>query len=157
MKRTPKSPDRIAPVLQAVLRRFDSEQQLEGYRIWVFWNNEVGATIARRAQPLRLRNGILFVTVSSHSWMQELQFMKDDLRERLNARLGSPLVRDIYFVSGHIESAPPEEVAMEAQEEQSAAVESVTLPPLDNPQLAAAFDRLALSVARQELRRRRTN
>jgi hypothetical protein len=30
--------------------------------------------------------------------MQELQFMKQDLRERLNARIGRPAVRDLYLL-----------------------------------------------------------
>src|SRR5690349_1964046 len=90
-------PSRVADVLSTVLKRVDPEQQMRAYALWSFWNDEVGAAIAQRAQPARVRNGILFVTVANHSWMQELQFMKDQIRERLNARLGEHLVRDIFF------------------------------------------------------------
>jgi hypothetical protein len=152
MKRVPSSPNRIAPVLNDVLRRLDGEQQLEGYRIWTFWNNEVGSHIARRAQPLRFRNGILFVTVSAHSWMQELQFMKDDLRERLNARLATPLVRDIYFVSGSVDNSQSETAKPEEPRAAPESVSPIALPPLDDPRLAAAFGRLAVSVARRQAR-----
>ena len=93
----------VGDVLRDVLLRVDPEQQLRAYSLWSFWNVEVGSGIARRAQPARFRNGILFVTVATHSWMQELQFLKDTIRDRLNVRLGANLVRDIFFVSGSVD------------------------------------------------------
>ncbi|MBI4515996.1 MAG: DUF721 domain-containing protein [Deltaproteobacteria bacterium] len=54
--------------------------------------------------PGSFRNGILFVIVASHTWIQELQFLKDDIRTRLDQRLGEtdpPLLRDIYEAGGH--------------------------------------------------------
>src|SRR5689334_11644282 len=107
MKPPAMPPSRVADVLSTVLKRVDPDQQMRAYAIWTFWDDEVGAGIARRAQPARVRNGILFVTVATHSWMQELQFMKDDIRDRLNARLGEPLVRDIFFVIGHVDEPTP--------------------------------------------------
>jgi predicted nucleic acid-binding Zn ribbon protein len=106
--RTPRHPTAVGTVLDAVLQRIDPEHRLPGYRLWTFWNEEVGEAIARRAQPTRLRNGILFVTVATHSWMQELRLMKESLRERLNTRLGAPLVEDIFFVAGDLEPPPSE-------------------------------------------------
>lgn len=139
-------PTSVAAVLSDVLQRIDGEQQLPGYRLWTFWDEEVGATIARRAQPLRLRDGVLFVTVATHSWLQELRFMKDTIRARLNARLGAPLVRDIFFVSGTI--AAPEPAVQPA-----AAIPSgralIALPPIADPAIAAAFSRVVEARARR--------
>ena len=105
---------RVVDVLGDVLKRVDPEQQMRTYSIWNFWADEVGELIARRAQPSRFRNGILFVTVATQSWMQELQFMKEKIRERLNARLGAELVRDIFFVSGSITAPTPVESRRDA-------------------------------------------
>jgi hypothetical protein len=140
----------LRDVLPDVLRRLDHGQQLEAYTIWTFWDEEVGAHIARRAQPSRFRNGILFVAVATHSWLQELQFMKDELRERLNSRLGTPLVRDIFFISGNVKAAAPASPSA-VTAELSGPVEAMTLPPLDDPKLAAAFARLATNVARRRV------
>jgi predicted nucleic acid-binding Zn ribbon protein len=41
---------------------------------------------------------VLIVAVDSPEWMQELQFLKHELRERLNARLGRSAVRDVFLV-----------------------------------------------------------
>ena len=121
---------------------------MRGYAIWTFWNDEVGAGIARRAQPARFRNGILFVTVATHSWMQELQFMKDDIRERLNTRLGANLVHDIFFVSGNVD-AGTEATAPPADAAPPQVRASVPLPPIADPALAAAFARVVAAHARR--------
>jgi predicted nucleic acid-binding Zn ribbon protein len=103
-------PDRLGSVLSTVLQRVDPERRLRAYAVWDWWDEEVGDAIAQRAQPTQFRNGILFVSVASHTWMQELQFMKETIRERINARLGEtypPLIRDIFFLSGHVAKPAP--------------------------------------------------
>src|SRR6266478_3429196 len=87
----------LADPLAHLLRRIDPEQRLHAYELWRFWDDVVGEQIARQAQPARLRNAVLFVTVASHVWMQELQFLKNDIRARLNERLGAALIEDIHL------------------------------------------------------------
>ncbi len=142
---------RVADVLSDVLKRVDPEQQMRVYAIWKFWTDEVGELIARRAQPSRFRNGILFVTVATQSWMQELQFMKESIREKLNARLGADLVRDIFFASGTVEG----EARSEVRETPLSGRALVALPPIEDPELAAAFTRVVEARA-QRLARSRT-
>lgn len=91
-------PTRLGDVLRAALARLPMGTSLGDYELWTHWDAVVGPTLARHAQPLRLRRGILSVEVDSAEWMQELQFLKQELRERLNARLGRPVVRDIFTV-----------------------------------------------------------
>jgi len=135
------------------LKRIDPDQQLRTYHLWTFWRDEVGELIARRAQPERVRNGILFVTVATHSWMQELQFQKEEIRERLNIRLGAELIRDIFFVSGTVAAEP--DAPARADEPGGNAPASgalIALPPIADPQLAAAFARLLDARARRLIR-----
>ena len=142
---------KVVDVLGDVLKRVDPEQQMRVYRIWNFWAEEVGELIARRAQPSRFRNGILFVTVATQSWMQELQFMKEKIRERRNVRLGAELVRDIFFVSGKVEAAPHDE----PRATPLAGRALVALPLLADPALAAAFTRVVEARAQRLARNRR--
>ena len=141
---------RVADVLGDVIKRVDPEQQMHVYSIWNFWRAEVGDLIARRAQPTRFRNGILFVTVATQSWMQELQFMKETIRGRLNARLGAELVRDIFFVSGSINA--PTHAEPRAQPLSGRAL--VALPPIADAALAAAFTRVVEARAQRLARSR---
>ncbi len=139
MKRAPAAPSAVADVLGGLLKHVDPDQELRVYNIWNFWNDEVGETIARRAQPARFRDGVLFVTVETHSWMQELRFMKDAIRERLNTRLGADLVRDIVFVSGSVSTPPAEPEPVPAGPLDS---HLISLPPIADPALAEAFARV---------------
>lgn len=142
-------PLRVQVSLASVLRRIDPEDRMRAYRLWHFWNEEVGDTIARHAQPVGLRAGVLSVAVDAPTWLQELQFLKDTLRERLNQRLGQRLIDDIYFVSG----------AVAAPTQRAAALSAPTLgpvpdqlPPIRNPELAAAFARIVEARARRAKR-----
>jgi predicted nucleic acid-binding Zn ribbon protein len=93
-----RDPSRLGDILRAALARLPAGAELSHYPIWADWPVVVGPTIARHAQPLRLRRGVLVVSVDGPDWMQELRFRKAELRERLNERLGRPVVRDLFFV-----------------------------------------------------------
>jgi hypothetical protein len=145
---------RVRGVLQDVLKRIDPDQRLKAFETWTFWNDIVGETLARRAQPTGYRNGVLFVTVKAHAWLQELQFMKDTLRDRLNARLGEPMIRDIYFVSGSLEFEPgSEQAAGHADSIDHAPPREIVLPEIQDAELANAFQRVVQAHTQRKLRR----
>jgi len=94
--------ERLGDVLDESLKRLDLAPQLEAYGIWPIWNDVVGKPVARNAQPEKIRNGTLFVKVSSPVWMQQLQFMKELLAEKLNERLRAKVVKNLFFVVGNV-------------------------------------------------------
>jgi len=69
----------------------------EDATIWRVWDEVAGETIARNAQPLWIRNGRLRVKVSDPIWLQELSFMEETMRNKLNERLGRKAVEKIEF------------------------------------------------------------
>jgi predicted nucleic acid-binding Zn ribbon protein len=91
-------PARLGDVLRTALARVPEADRLADHAVWAHWDEVVGPTVARHARPARLGRGVLVVAVDSPGWMQELQFLKHDLRERLNARLGRRAVRDLFLV-----------------------------------------------------------
>lgn len=147
MARPASRPDRLADALRQVLQRIDPERRLPAYRTWAIWAEAVGAAVAAHAEPAGFRDGVLSVRVAGSAWMQELQFMKDTLRERLNERLGAPLIRDIYLVSGAVNVPAP---APSAPPGPALSDEPVaTLPPLRDPDLARLFTRLTAAARRR--------
>jgi predicted nucleic acid-binding Zn ribbon protein len=94
----------VGAVLDQSLKRLELAQRLDEYRIWPIWNDVVGKTIARNAQPEKIRNGTLFVKVTSPVWMQQLQFMKELIADKLNQRLNCEAVRT-FFMVGRIDAA----------------------------------------------------
>ncbi len=91
-------PRRLGDVLQAALERLPEAGRLADHAVWAHWDAVVGPTIARHARPERMKRGVLFVAVDTPEWMQELQFLKHELRDRLNARLGRTAVRSLFVV-----------------------------------------------------------
>ena len=148
MARPRRPPARVNDALQHVLQRIDPERRLELFRVWAA---EVGSAVAARAQPAAFRDGVLSVRVSSAAWMQELQFAKEEIRTRLNQRLGSEIVRDVYFVSGGGETAPARQPSTPAAPVSDQPDEPIDLPPLKDARLADVFAR----IARAHRRRRR--
>jgi predicted nucleic acid-binding Zn ribbon protein len=140
MARRRSDPNRVADALRQVVQRIDPDRRLGAYRLWTFWDEAVGPTVAARAEPAAFRDGVLSVRVAGAAWMQELQFMKEELREQLNARLGAALIRDIYFVSGSVtkRTKPTAPSPRDPPSEPP-----VDMPAMKDARLAALMGRLA--------------
>ena len=94
-----REPTALGSVLRVALAR-GPLAELQHFELWTAWDDVVGAAIARHAQPTRMRRGVLVVAVDGPEWMHELHYLKQDLRDRLNDRLGRRVVRDVYLVLG---------------------------------------------------------
>src|SRR5512137_458088 len=95
-------PKPIGPILESTLKGLEVDSQLKAYSIWGAWRDIVGDSLADQTQPRAIRNRILFMDVSHPTWIQQLQFLKPRLLEKLNAFLGQPLLQDIRFRMGKI-------------------------------------------------------
>jgi predicted nucleic acid-binding Zn ribbon protein len=69
------------------------------------WPDAVGSAIAREAEPVAERAGVVTVTCSASVWAQELDLMAPLLIERLNAAVASGEVRRLRCVTGTSRSA----------------------------------------------------
>jgi hypothetical protein len=96
-------PSTVADLLAAVFHGTPTENRLKEGSIWLVWDSAVGKQIAGRARPVSFRDGTLTVAVESAPWMQQLAFLKKGIMEKLNARLGEEVVRDIYLKAGKAE------------------------------------------------------
>lgn len=77
-----------------------SNLHLKGIPVWQRWREIVGPQIAVHARPYRIRNGVLLVQVDHPVWMQELQFLKEELRTKLNAVLKDSRLENLFFLPG---------------------------------------------------------
>lgn len=151
-----KSPqlEKVGEVLEKSLKRLDLAPRLDEYGVWPIWNEIVGKTIARNAQPEKIRHGTLFVKVSSPVWMQQLQFMKDMIADKLNQRLKGEVVKNIFFMVGRIDepgdqaesevAEKPVDVAAQPQ------INDEFLAAIDDAEIRDAFKKLLKSFARRK-------
>lgn len=80
----------MAEVLQGLFENGNSP--LRGpflrWKLWKKWPEFVGASIAEVSEPVGFRNGQLIVWVKNSSWMQQMIFIKEQLKDTLNSKLG---------------------------------------------------------------------
>jgi len=103
-------PKHIGSILDGTLRALEIDVPLKAYSIWSAWRDIVGESVALQTQPRSIRNRILFIDVSHPTWIQQLQFLKPTLLEKINNFLGEPHIQDIRFKLGKISppaSTPP--------------------------------------------------
>ena len=146
--------ERLGQVLDKSLKRLDLSPRLDEYGVWPIWNETVGPTIARNAQPEKIRKGTLFVKVTSPVWMQQLQYMKEMIVEKLNQRLKTDIVRNIFFVVGQV-NAETVEIAAKPLAPSSIAAEEPRLgedflETVRDPEIRQAFQRLLKSYSRRQ-------
>jgi hypothetical protein len=100
-----KKPQRIGSILKTTLRGLEVDGQIKAYSLWGAWKEIVGEPIAQQAQPQAIRSQILFVTVSHPTWVQQLQFLKTMLLDKINTYFGEPLIKDMRFRLGKTASS----------------------------------------------------
>lgn len=145
--------ERIGDVLGNSLKRLDLGSRLDDYGVWPIWNEVVGNTIALNAQPEKIRNGTLFVKVTSPVWMQQLQFMKQMIADKLNERLKTETVKNIFFIVGRIDiSAVSSQDSSVGQKQvrSSGKVDQEFLESVRDPEIREAFQKLLTSYSRRQ-------
>jgi predicted nucleic acid-binding Zn ribbon protein len=92
------STNKLVPL---VMKQLGLEQRLQQSQVFYLWGDIVGSDIARHAQPVSLRNGLLVVAVDHPVWLQELsRYHKPLIMQRVQERIGKKAVRDIAFRIG---------------------------------------------------------
>jgi len=145
-------PTRLTLLLEQTLARLGLDRRLDDYRVWQAWDEVVGQTISRNAQPVRLDGDRLVVVVRTSSWLQELSLLQRELVAKINAWMGRPVVKDLFFVVGRVEhdgkpaaAASSGSAAVPGVATTSGAAEpheGMGVIPGMNPEVSAAFERL---------------
>jgi predicted nucleic acid-binding Zn ribbon protein len=97
MKKTKDSLAPLKEIITAIMTDTGLLFNPEHACIWEVWDEVVGKSISRNAQPLWIKNGCLRVKVTGPIWLQELGFMEKSIREQLNCKLGRKAVERIEF------------------------------------------------------------
>ncbi|QDK46862.1 DUF721 domain-containing protein [Bdellovibrio sp. HCB185ZH] len=86
-------------VLQSLFENGKSplSEQFMRWKLWAKWEEVVGPTIAKNAEPVGFQRGVLYVWVRNSSWMQQMIFLKDQIRDTINEKFENNFVRYIKF------------------------------------------------------------
>jgi predicted nucleic acid-binding Zn ribbon protein len=123
-------PQLLHSILEDTLRALEIDVQLKTYSILGAWGEIVGESVAEHSQPRSIRNRILFLDVSHSTWMQQLQFLKPTLLEKVNNFLGEPLIQDIRFKLGKISRTIPASTKTPSSEDEK--LDKATMNRIEN-------------------------
>jgi predicted nucleic acid-binding Zn ribbon protein len=93
-------PSAVGEILGRYLEQSGLRPKIREQKILGVWDQLVGKAIADVTQPLQVRNQSLQVRVSHPVWMQQLQFHKKLIIQKVNEFLGGPFLRELRFVVG---------------------------------------------------------
>jgi hypothetical protein len=108
------------------------------------WPAVVGPEIANRTEPDGFSRGVLRVKASSAAWQNELTFLKEEIRSRLNRILGHDVVKDLRVVSGSVKPRPSDEPAWLKEKPTQADTEAAQAMgiAIADPELRRQFEEL---------------
>ena len=90
-----------AKPLNIILRQFLREEGLETplneYRVVSCWGDVMGEIIARHTADVKIRGGILYVSLRNPALRQNLLMTKSAIIQRLNDHVGAQVVQNIVF------------------------------------------------------------
>ncbi len=94
----------ISDILNSALGKYRPAKDTQMTRIWDIWDTAVGEAIAMNAKPDSFKDGILFVNVSSSSWIHQLKFLEKEMIKNINRQLDKTAVTQLRFKIGKIHS-----------------------------------------------------
>jgi predicted nucleic acid-binding Zn ribbon protein len=89
----------VGEVLGAVMSDRGLAEGLRRHTALLGWDEIVGRRIGEKARPRELRGKTLFVDVDGSAWIHELSFLKADILEKLNERVGGDAIDRIVFLA----------------------------------------------------------
>ncbi|MEI7974102.1 MAG: DUF721 domain-containing protein [Bdellovibrio sp.] len=86
-------------VLQSLFERPDDplSDQFLRWKIWRQWESIVGASLSQASEPVGYLRGTLYIWVKNSVWMQQLVFIKEPLKEKVNRHVGRVYVKKVHL------------------------------------------------------------
>ncbi|MEK6774428.1 MAG: DUF721 domain-containing protein [Bdellovibrionota bacterium] len=88
-----------AQVLQSLFENGKSplSEQFSRWKLWANWSEIVGPTIGEQTEPVGISRNVLILWVKSSPWMQQLYYMKEQIRRTIVLKTGLNHIEDIQF------------------------------------------------------------
>ncbi len=96
-------PTKVADVVGSVLEKHGLKDQVRRMGVLELWPEIVGEHVARVTRARGVSDATLFVEVRTSAWLMELNMMKGEFLERVNARLPEAPLERIVFVLAETE------------------------------------------------------
>jgi predicted nucleic acid-binding Zn ribbon protein len=91
-------PRSVGEVLGELLQQYGLTDRLKEFDAVNCWAEVAGEQIANHTKARDVRDGALVVEVSSSAWRNELYYLKPDIIEKINKKIGKKIIHDIMLV-----------------------------------------------------------
>ena len=95
MKRT--EPDTVGNIIKQLLKEDHIDRQFDEQQVVYLWPEIVGQGINRYTTSRWVKNGVLYLHISSAPLRNELMMNRTTLIKHLNDAVGSEVIRDIVI------------------------------------------------------------
>jgi predicted nucleic acid-binding Zn ribbon protein len=87
----------LSEAINDYLREMNLEGKLTELHLIESWENIVGKAISSRTSKVYIKEGILYVHLKSSVVRNELLMLREALKEKLNEKAGSQVIKDIVL------------------------------------------------------------
>ncbi len=87
----------IGSIIGDVVENLNMKRKLNISRIFNCWEEIVGTEIYKKAKPKKVTAGVLYMSVTTSTWANELSLMSGQLIEKINSFIGEEVVKSIRF------------------------------------------------------------
>jgi predicted nucleic acid-binding Zn ribbon protein len=88
-------PVRIGKAIGELAAGWGILEAAETARLIAAWERIVGSAVARRCQPVLLKDGLLRVEAFAPAWAGELKYLAPEIVRRVNEELGGETVSEV--------------------------------------------------------------
>ena len=92
----------INKVIERILGEGKLGNSAQVAELWGQWTEIVGESIAEHCVPEKITEGKLYIRVDSAVWCQQLDMLKEELKEKINRKQDRPNIQKIVLRSGMI-------------------------------------------------------
>ena len=85
-------------LLDAVVADWGLSEKLLESKVLLAWEQAAGP-LANHARPLRIRHGKLEIAVPSSVWRTQINFVKQEIIDRINASVGKEIVESLVLLN----------------------------------------------------------
>jgi len=156
MKKTDRAPMKKAQKVNSLIKEMLGKpgfgEQITRHQAWLVWDQIVGEQIAAHARPRKFRKGVLEIQVDHPVGMQQLHMLKPKILEKINSKVPTANITDIYLrQTKAIDAAPlvkksktPEPLPWENIELNKWEIKAIEeeLTSLDNDEVKEGFRKL---------------
>lgn len=83
------------------------------WKVWRFWPQIVGQTLAGSCEPVGFERGKLHLWVKSSARMQEIRFFENTIKQKVNEHVGREWIKSLRFTLDRHGVPPAAEVSAE--------------------------------------------